>query len=112
MTARIHDESVGREQRFDLLKLEKSLFATRNEPRSRCVQDEVRTFNLRRQRRDACVVRCALGPAERSSRRFRPKASNRNSCDDQLVDRSQRWRERRVVQLGEYTLSFVEATDQ
>ena len=73
MTARVHDECFRRQQRFDVLEQEESLPATRNQARSGRVQDEVCTFDLRRQRRDACVARCALGPSERSARRLRPR---------------------------------------
>src|SRR5687767_15691446 len=37
--------------------------------------------DLRRQRRDPCVPRGALGPSERSARSLRPQASNRNPRD-------------------------------
>ena len=58
------------------------------------------------------MVRCALGPSERSARRLRPEASNRDPRDHQLVGGSRRGRERRGVDLGERTLGFVDAPDQ
>ena len=112
MTARVHDECFRRQQRFDLLEPEDPLPATRGQARSGRVQDEVGAFYLRRQRRDACVVRCALGPSERSASRLRPEASNRDPRDHQLVGGPRRGREGRGVELGEGTLGFVDAPDQ
>jgi len=112
MTARVHDECFRRQQRFDLLEPEDPLPATRGQARSGRVQDEVGAFYLRRQRRDACVVRCALGPSERSASRLRPEASNRDPRDHQLVGGPRRGREGRGVELGERTVRLVQAPDQ
>ena len=112
MTARVHDERVRRQQRFDLLQQEESLLATRNQARSGRVQDEECAFDLSRQRRDTCVARCALGPSERRARRLRPEAPHRDPRDYQLVDGSRRGREGRGVELGERTLGLVDAPDQ
>ena len=86
MTARVHDECVRRQQRFDVREPEESLPAPGNQARRGRVQDEGGAFDLRRQRRDAGVVRGALGPSERRARRLRPEAPNRDAGDDQLVD--------------------------
>ena len=71
MTASVHDECFRRQQRFDLLEQEWSLLAIRNQARSGRVQDEECAFDLRGQRRDTCVARCALGPGERRARQDR-----------------------------------------
>ena len=112
MTARVHDERFRRQQRFDLFEQEESLLATRNQARRGRVQDEECAFDLRRQRRDTCVARGALGPSERSARRLRPEAPNRDPRDHQLVGGTRRGRQRRRVELGERTLGLVEAPDQ
>ena len=112
MTARVHDECVRRQQRFDLLEQEESLLATRNQARSGRVQDEECAFDLRRQRRDPCVARGALGASERSARRLRPEAPDRDPRDHQLVGGPRRGREGRGVELGERTLGLVDAPDQ
>ena len=112
MTAGVHDECLRRQQRFDLLEQEESLLATRNQARRGRVQDEGRAFDLRRQRRDTCVARGALGPSERRARRLRPQAPHRDARDDQLVGGSQCGRERRGIEGGERTLGLVEAADQ
>ncbi len=112
MTARVHDERLRRQQRFDLLEQEESLLATRNQPRRGRVQHEGCAFDLRRQRRDTCVARGARGPSERSARRLRPQASHRDPRNDQLVGGPRRRREGRGVELGERALGLVEAADQ
>jgi hypothetical protein len=112
MTARVHDERVRRQQRFDLLEQEGSLLAARNQARGGRVQDEECAFDLSRQRRDTCVPRGALGPSERSARRPRPEAPHRDPRGHQLVDNSRRGREGRGVELGERTLGLVDAPDQ
>ncbi len=112
MTARVHDECFRRQQRFDLFEQEKSLLATCNQARRRRIQDERRAFNLRRQRRDACVTRGALGPGECSARRFRPKAPHRDPRNYELVGGPRRGREGRRVELGEHTLRLVQASEQ
>ena len=57
-------------------------------------------FDLRRQRRDACVARGALGAGERRARHLRPEAPHRDPRHHQLVDNSRRGREGRGVELG------------
>src|SRR3989442_1075928 len=91
---RQHDERPRRQQRFNLLEQEESLLATRNQARRGRVQDEGRAFDFRRQRRDTCMARGALGPSERSARRLRPEASHRDPRNDQLVGGPRRRRER------------------
>ena len=71
-----------------------------------------RAFDLRRQRRDACLARGALGPRERGARRLRPQAPHRDPGNDQLVGGPRRGREGRRVELGERALGLVEAPDQ
>src|SRR5713101_2870010 len=112
MTARVDDERFRSQQRFDLFEQEESLLATRNQARRGRVQDAGCAFDLRRQRRDACVARGALGPSERSARRLRPEAPHRDPRDHQLVGGRRRGREGRGVELGERTLGLVEAPDQ
>ena len=89
MTARVHDERLRRQQRFDLLEQEESLLATRNQARRGRVQDEGCAFDLRRQRRDAArgAPRARPGRAQRAppssggaaSRSPRPPARGRPS---------------------------------
>ena len=67
MTARVHDERLRRQQRFDLLEQEEALLATRNQARRGRVQHERCAFDLRRQRRDACL----------RARRARPERARR-----------------------------------
>ncbi len=112
MTAGVHDKCSRRQQRFDLVEHEESLPATRNPARSGCVQNEACAFDLCRQRRDACDVRCALGPGERRARRLRPEASDRDPRDHQLIGGPRRRRERRGIEPGERALGFVDAPDQ
>ena len=112
MAARVHDERPRRQQRFNILEQEESLVATRNQARRGRVQDEGCAFDLRRQRRDICGARGALGPSERRARRLRPKASHRDPRNDQLVGGPRRGREGRRVELGERKLGLVEAPDQ
>jgi hypothetical protein len=112
MTARVHDERVRRQQRFDLLEQEELLFAPGNQARRGRVQDEACAFDLGRQRRDPGVARGALGPSEGSARRLRSEAPHRDPRDHQLVDGSRRGREGRGVELGERTLGLVEAPDE
>ena len=76
------------------------------------VQDEGCAFDLRRQRRDICVARGALGSRERRARRLRPKPSHRDPGNDQFVGGLQRGRERRRVERGEGMFGLVEAADQ
>ena len=112
ITARVHDECLRRQQRFDILEQEEPLLATRDQARRGRVQHEGCAFDLRRQRRDICVARGALGPSESSARRLRPKASHRDPRNHQLVGGPQRGREGRGVELGERTLGLVKAADQ
>jgi hypothetical protein len=112
VTASVHDKGFRRQQRFDLLERKESFSAFGNQARGGCVQDEQRAFDLCRQRGDTCLVRCVSGPGERSTRRLRLKTPYRNSCNDQLVDGSQRRRQGRGVELGERTFGFVETPDQ
>ena len=112
MTARVHDECLCRQQRFDLLEQEESLLPTRDQARSGRVQDEACAFDLRRQGWDTCVTRRPLGSTESSARRPRPDAPNRDPRDHQLVGCTQRRRERRGVEPGEHALGLVDAPDQ
>jgi len=112
MTARVHDECFRCQQRFDLLEQEELLLSLLNQARGRRVQNEGCAFDLRRQRGDACALCCAFGPSERSARRLRPQASNRDPCDHQLAGGPGRGREQRGVELGERALGFVDAPDQ
>jgi hypothetical protein len=112
MTARVHNERFRCQQRFDLFEEEESLLATRNQARRWRIKDGGCAFDLRRQCRDACVARGSLGPSQRSSRRFRPEASHRDPRSHQLVGDPRRGREGRRVELGERTLSLVDAPDQ
>jgi hypothetical protein len=112
MTARVHDERVRRQHGFDLVEQDESLLAAPDQARGGRVQDEGGAFDLRRQRRDACVGRGARGPGERSARHLRPEASHRDPRNHQRVGDPQRGREGRGVELGERTLGFVEAPDE
>src|SRR3989449_7941685 len=112
VTARVHDECARRQQRFDLLEQEEPLLAPRNQARGRRGQDEECAFDLGRQRRDARVVRRALGPSERRARRLRPEAPQRDPRDHQLVAGPRRGRKGCGVERGEGTLGFVDAPDQ
>ena len=112
MTARIHDECVRSHQRFDLLEQEHSLLASRHQARSGRVQDVECALDLGRQRRDACLVRGALGPSEGSARHLRPEAPHRDPRGDQLVDGSRPGRQERGAELGEHALGLVDAPDQ
>src|SRR5216117_2102100 len=112
MTARVHDESVRPQQRFDLIEQEESLLTTRNQARRRRVQDKGCAFDLRGQRRDACLACRARGPSDRSARRLRTEASHRDPRNRQLVGGPRRGRQGRGVERGERTLGLVEAPDQ
>ena len=112
MTARVHDEGVRPQQRFDLIEQEESLLTTRNQARRRRVQDKGCAFDLRGQRRDACLACRARGPSDRSARRLRPEASHRDPRNHQLVGGPRRGRQGRGVERGERTLGLVEAPDQ
>jgi hypothetical protein len=112
MAARVHDERVRRQQRFNLFEQQKPLLTVLNQARCGLGQDEGCTFHLGRQRRYTCLARGALGSDERSARLRRLEASHRDPRDNQLVGSSRRGRERRGVELGELTLGLVEAPDQ
>ena len=112
ITARVHDERLRRQQRFDLLQQKGAFLAARDQARRWRVQDDGCAFDLRGQRRDTCVARGMRGPGERGARRLRPEAPHRDSRNDQLVGGPRRGRERRGVKLGEHTLCLVEAADQ
>jgi hypothetical protein len=68
-------------------------------------------LRLRRQRRDASVVRRASRASERGARRLRPETSNRDPGDHQRVDGLQRGRKTRRVEPGERTFGVVDAPD-
>ena len=85
VAARVHDQRVRRQQRFDLLEQERALLAARDQARRGRVQDEGCAFDLRRQRRNAGLARGALGPGERGARRLRPETPHRNPRNDQFV---------------------------
>jgi hypothetical protein len=81
MTARVHNECLGRQQRFNIVEQEGSLPAIRNQARHGCVQNVVSAFDFRRQRRNTCVARCPLRPSERSACRFRSEAAYGDPSD-------------------------------
>ena len=70
MTACVNHQRFRRQQRFNLIKQERPLLATRNQARRRRVQNAGRAFNLRRQCRDTCVPGGAVRSRQRSARRF------------------------------------------
>ena len=112
MTARVHDECPGRQHRFNLLKQEEPLLATRDQARRGRAQDKGCAFHLRHQCRDAGLARGTLGPSERSARHLGPKASHGDPRNDQLVGGPRRGREGRRIEPGERMLGLVETPDQ
>ena len=57
VAARVDDQCLRRQQRFHVLEEERPLRATRDHARRGRAEDEACAVDLRRQRRDACVVR-------------------------------------------------------
>jgi hypothetical protein len=104
MTAGVHDKRVRSQQRFDLFEQQEPFLAARNQARRGRVEDQGYAFNLRRQRRDTCIVSGALGARQCSARRFRPQAPHRDPRNHQLVGGPQRGRQKRGVEIGENTL--------
>ena len=71
-------------ERFDLLEQEGVPRRARSGAPRACSSRGC-AFDLRRQRRDICVARGALGPRERRACRRRPQASHRDPRNHQLV---------------------------
>ena len=93
-TARVHDERLRLEQRFNVFEEEEALAATRDQTRRRRVQDERRAFDFRRQRGDARVRRGAPGSDERRARVLRLQTPYRDAGDHELMGGPRRRRER------------------
>ena len=112
MTARIDDERLRREQRFDLVEQQQPLLAARDQARRRRVQDARGAFDFRRQRRDARLARGASGARERGARRLACAGAASRCPRRSAHARPATRRERRGVELGEHALGLVDASDQ
>jgi hypothetical protein len=112
VTASVDDECFRCQQFFDLCEQEESLLVARNQTRSGRAQDAMCAFDLRSERRDACMAGFALRPNERGARRLRPEASHRYPCNHQLVRGPRRSRKEGRVELGERTLRLIDASEQ
>ena len=112
MTASVNDECLRRQQRLDLLEEEGSLLAIRDQACRGRVQNQTCAFDLSRQRRDARVARCTLGPGERRARRLRSEATDRDPRGHQLVHSPRRGREGCGVEPGEGMLRLRDPPDQ
>jgi hypothetical protein len=70
------------------------------------------TFNFRHERRDPCLGCGALGPGDRSARRFGPEAPYRYARNDELVGGPQCGRQWGRVKFGEHKLRLIQTPDQ
>jgi predicted dithiol-disulfide oxidoreductase (DUF899 family) len=112
MAACIHDECPRLQHCFNPVKQKELFLAMRNQARRMRVQDQACASHLRHQCRDACLMRGALGPGERSARGLGPNASRCDPRNDQFVGGPRRRRERRRIERGKRTLGLVETPDQ
>lgn len=112
MAAGVDDERLRALQGLDLVEQQEALFAARDQPRRRRIEQMERAVDLGRERRDTRVARGFFGARKRGTRRLRPEAAHRDPRHDKLMRRAQGRREGRRVEPGEAELGFVETSDE
>ena len=112
MPAGIDDQRRRRLQRLDFREQQRALIAARQQARRRRLQQVLRACDLRRERRNAGLLRGLSRPGQRRARRLGVQPAHRDPRDRELVRRPRRRREGRGVEPGQRALGLVEAADQ
>jgi hypothetical protein len=112
MAACVHDEGARSQYRFNLLKEEGTFLTTRNHARGGSVQDEGGAFDLCRQRRDAGMVRRALGRDKGSACRPYSQPSHRDASNSEFMGSPQSRPQGRSIELCQRAFGLVETSDQ